>query len=255
MIELIIIFILGSIIGSFLNVCIYRLPQKISLVFPSSFCPACKEKIPTWSNIPIIGFFMVKGKCRACSSKISKRYPFVEILSGILTVVSFIHFGLGVSFFIYSLFIYFLIVIAFIDLKTHLIYNKVLFALLAAGISTQLFSPFITWEEGLLGFVAGGLSMFLISLLGKVLFKKESLGMGDVKLAAVAGFFTGWVNVLMALYLGFVLAFVTIIIYNKFQKTQIKNDHIPLGPFLALGLILFLFWGDQILQFYLSIVL
>ncbi len=254
MVEISFIFIVGSIIGSFLNVCIYRLPEKVSLVFPSSFCPVCKEGIPFWVNIPILGYLILKGKCIKCASTISPRYLFVELLTAILSVFCYFQFGLSIQFFIYSIFIYFLIVIAFIDIKTHLIYNKVLITFISIGLITQIIIPFIPWEQAVLGMLSGGLSMFFISLLGKWLFKKESLGMGDVKLAAVAGFFTGWLNILIALYLGFILAFVTITLQNRFKKTKISG-YIPLGPFMAAGLIVFLFWGKEISNFYLSIVL
>jgi leader peptidase (prepilin peptidase)/N-methyltransferase len=248
------VFIIGAVFGSFLNVCIYRLPEKISLIFPSSSCPVCKKRIPFWANIPILGYLILKGKCYECSSRISIRYPLVELFAGILTVLSFLQFGFSVQFFIYTIFIYFLIVIAFIDIKTHLIYNKVLIIFFATGVITQIIIPFISWEQAVLGLIAGGSSMFFVALLGKWLFKKESLGMGDVKFAAVCGFFTGWLNILIALYLGFVLAFISITLHNRIKKRKISG-YIPLGPFLAAGLILFLFWGKEISSFYLSMVL
>ena len=176
MLQISFVFIIGTIFGSFLNVCIYRLPEKMSLIFPASSCTICKKRIPMWANIPILGYLFLKGKCYECSATISIRYPLVELLSGILTILSFVQFGLSVSFFIYTVFIYFLIVIAFIDIKTHLIYNKVLIAFLSVGIITQIIVPFISWEKALLGMLSGGVSMFFISLLGKWMFKKESLG-------------------------------------------------------------------------------
>ncbi|KAA3617276.1 MAG: prepilin peptidase [Calditrichaeota bacterium] len=251
--ELVFAFIIGSSIGSFLNVCIYRLVEKKSLIFPGSFCPECKKNIPAWSNIPLLGFILLRGKCYKCSANISFRYPLVELLAGVFTVFSFLHFGLSISFVVYSVFIYFLIVIAFIDIQTHLIYNKVLIVLLIFGLFSQILFTFIPWDEALLGLATGGLTMWLISILGKWMFKKESLGMGDVKLAAVAGFFTGWLNVLIALYLGFILAFIAITLHNKFKKIKITG-YIPLGPFLAGGLIVFLFWGDEISKFYITLV-
>jgi len=251
--QIVFLFIIGSIIGSFLNVCIYRLPEKVSLVFPSSYCPKCKSKIPIWSNIPIIGFLILKGKCNNCSSNISFRYPLVELLSSILTILSFLTFGFSIQFFVYSVLIYFLIVIAFIDLKTHLIYDKVLLTFFIIGLLIQLIFPFIAWEESLLGVLLGGLSMFLISLLGKWMFNKESMGMGDVKLVAVAGFFVGWINVLISVYLGFIIAFIIMMILIRLKKRE-TSDLIPFGPFIAMGIILFLFVGEEIIQFYLSLV-
>lgn len=246
-------FLGGSMVGSFLNVVIYRLPQKISVIMPSSFCPKCKNKIRFWANIPLLGYVVSRGKCHHCQQAISLQYPIVEFITGVLTAIAFFHFGLTIHFFIYSIFIYFLIVIAAIDIKTHLIYNKVLIALLGTGLVTQLIQPFTSWEQAVYGMVAGFVAMFFIAALGKVMFKKESLGMGDVKLAAVAGFFTGWLDVLIALYLGFVLAFIVMMIKNRVTEKP-ASEYIPLGPFLAGGLVIFLIWGQDISALYQKII-
>ena len=135
-----------------------------------------------------------------------------------------------------------------------MIYNKVLIVLFLFLLLAQFYSPFISWKNAFIGALTGGGSMFIIALLGKMLFKKESLGMGDVKLAATSGFFIGWQKILIALYAGFVIAFLTIIIINRFKKTKVTG-YVPLGPFLALGIIIFLFWGQQLIQLYLSLVI
>lgn len=248
------LFFMGSILGSFLNVCIYRLPENLSIVKPRSFCPSCKQPIKAWQNIPILSYLLLKGKCGNCGKKISIQYPLVEMISGIVTVLAYYHFSLNPQFFIYLVFIYFLIVIAFVDYKTQLIYNKVLLLLLIYGIAGELVFRFINLQDALFGILAGGGSMFLISLLGKAMFKKDALGMGDIKMAAVAGFYVGWLNILIALYVGFVLAFLVMVIRSIIKKTKLQG-RIPLGPFLALGLVVFLFWGKQIVGFYLSIVI
>ena len=251
--EILLLFILGSIIGSFLNVCIYRLPLKLSLWKPGSFCPHCKKHITLWNNIPIISYLLLKGKCAHCKNAIAVHYILVEVLTGIVTVLSYEYYGLSNMFIIYSVFMYFLIVIGFIDLKTRLIYNSVLVSLLFFAIIAQTVSPFTQWQIALLGMLTGGGAMLLVSFLGKVLFKKESLGMGDVKLAAVAGFFLGWQNILIAIYTGFVFALITMMMINVVKRTRIVG-YIPLGPFLALGIITFIFWGKDIIQIYLSLV-
>lgn len=253
MLELIFVFIVGSVVGSFLNVCIYRLPEKVSIAFPASYCPNCRQAIPKWSNIPFLGYLLLKGKCKHCSTKISWQYPAVELLAAVLTVITYWYHGFSALFTAYIILVYFLIVIAFIDWKTQLIYDKVLVILFLCGLTLQLIYPFIAWESALLGVVVGGLSMFAIALLGKAMFKKDSLGMGDVKLAAVVGFFVGWQTILIALYFGFLLAFVTIIITKRFGHSKLTG-YIPLGPFLAGGIVIFLFWGKQLLQLYISLV-
>lgn len=252
--EVAFVFLAGIIAGSFLNVCIFRMPEKISVVSPGSFCPKCNTPILWWNNIPLLGFILLRGKCRSCHAPISYQYPLVELLAGLLTVLTFSHFGFSIKFLAYTNFIYFLIVIAFIDARTQLIYNKVLIFFLGSGILLQVISPFIPWQDALLGMVTGGAAMFLIALLGQLLFKKESLGMGDVKLALVAGFFVGWKSILIALYIGFVLAFLSMIFINRINKNKISGS-IPLAPFLAGGLIVFLFWGTQITRIYWSLVI
>lgn len=201
----------------------------------------------------MLGFFILRGKCVHCKSPISMQYISVEILSGLLTVLAYKYFAFNNLFILYSVFMYFLIVIALIDLKTQLIYNKVLFVLFFFAVIFQVFWPFATWPNALTGLVVGGGTMFLISLLGKLLFKKESLGMGDVKLAAVAGFIIGWQYVLIAIYIGFVFALITMVLLNRIKGTQLSG-YIPLGPFLALGIMVFLFLGNQIIEIYMSIV-
>jgi leader peptidase (prepilin peptidase)/N-methyltransferase len=254
MFDILLLFVLGSIIGSFLNVCIYRLPVNLSLWKPGSFCPHCKKHITIWNNIPIISFLLLKGKCVHCKNSISIQYILVEVLTAIVTVLTYEYYALSNMFIIYSVFMYFLIVIGFIDFKTQLIHNKVLVTLLLFAIMAQMISPFTRWQNALLGMLTGGGTMFLVSLLGKALFKKESLGMGDVKLAAVAGFFLGWQNILIAVYTGFVFALITIIITNSMKRTSIVG-YVPLGPFLAMGIITFIFWGKEIIQIYLSLVI
>ena len=253
MLEILLLFILGSIIGSFLNVCIYRLPLNLSLWKPGSFCPHCKKHITIWNNIPIVSYLLLKRKCAHCKNPISVQYILIEVLTGIVTVLTYEYYALSNMFIINLVFMYFLIVIGFIDLKTRLIYNRVLVSLLLFAIMAQTVSPFTQWQNALLGVLIGGGAMYLVSLLGKAVLKKESLGMGDVKLAAVAGFFLGWQNILIAVYTGFVFALITMLMINSIKRSRIVG-YIPLGPFLALGIITFIFWGKDIVQIYLSLV-
>lgn len=252
--DFITIFILGSIAGSFLNVCIYRIPNKISIVGPFSFCPKCKARIPVWSNIPILGYILLKGQCFHCKKTISVIYPVTEFLTGILTTLVYYNVGLSSKLLVFMLFIYFLIVISFLDYKTHLIYDRILIPFLIIGFVLQIIIPFTTWPDALLGIVAGGGFMFTIAMLGNFIFKKESMGMGDVKFAMVTGFYLGWQNILIALYFGFFLAFLTILIVRGINKAKLSNL-IPLGPFLSAGLVIFLLWGEQLIQFYFSIII
>ena len=243
------IFIAGAAFGSFLNVCIYRIPKNISILKPRSYCPGCKQYIPYYLNIPIISWILLRGRCNNCKTGIPLRYPLVEILSGLFTLVTFLRFGFSSEFFMYIIFIYFLIVISFIDLDTNLILNKLLIVMLSFGILFNLFFNVILWEDGFLGIIAGGAFMILVSLLGKVVLRKESLGMGDVKLAAAAGFFLGWKMILFATFFGFLLSLPVLIVLMVFGKLKF-GQYIPLGPFLAMALITFVYWGETIIQWY-----
>ena len=242
-------FIFGIVIGSFLNVCIYRLPNNISLVKPGSFCPQCGSHIPFYYNIPLLAYLFLGGKCHFCSAPISIRYFLVELLSGLLTLFAYLKFGFTGEFLFYSVFFYFLIVISLIDLATQLIYNKMLIFMLASGVVINLLFSVQPWLDAVIGLFAGSVALFLFALLGRVLFKKESMGMGDVKFAVVLGFFLGWKMVLLALLLGFIIAMVVSVVLMsfKFNKT---DGYVPMGPFFSLGAIAFVFWGALILHWY-----
>jgi len=245
------IFIFGTIFGSFLNVCIYRLPKKQSLIYPGSACPNCHKPIPFYYNLPLVGYLLLRGKCHNCKGKIPFQYFAVELFAGLISVFNFIQFGFQTSFFAFTILSYGLIVVTMIDLKTHLILNNVLITLLGFGVVLNVFLPFLVWTEAMLGLLVGGASMFLIAILGQALFKKESLGMGDVKLAAVVGFFMGWLHVLLAIYFGFLFAFLSLVFMGRL-RTQKKAGHTPLGPFLSFSFMVFIYWGNDLLQFYVS---
>lgn len=242
-------FIAGAILGSFLNVCIYRLPRNISIVKPRSHCPNCKKAIPIYFNIPIISWILLRGKCRNCKSEISWRYPLVEFLSGLFTLLTFLRFGFSGEFLIFTIFIYFLIVISFIDIDTKLILNQLLVFMLAIGIGLNLIFNVISWLDGFFGIIAGGVFMLSIGLLGKVFLHKESLGMGDVKFAAAAGFFLGWKMILFATFFGFFLSLPVLIVLMATGKLKF-GQYVPLGPFLAIALITFVYWGEIIIRWY-----
>jgi len=246
-------FILGAVIGSFLNVCIYRLPRKESIVYPGSCCPVCSHKIPFYQNIPIISYLLLKGRCSYCKNTISLRYIIVEVLSGSITVLAFNKFGFSVELIFYLVLIYSLIVISVIDFDTHLILNKILITLSVIIIVLNLFFNIVDWTEGSLGFLTGGGILLLVSLIGKYILKKESMGMGDVKFAAVMGFFLGWKLVLIALYAGFVIALLYYIAAKVLNSKGLQK-RIPMAPFFSIAIVLFLFYGETIINFYIKII-
>ncbi len=252
--DSIIAFIFGTVIGSFLNVCIYRIPKNISLVRPGSFCPNCGTHIPFYHNIPLLSYLILRGRCHACQHPISIRYFIVELFTGLLTVVTYHKFGLTPSFVFYMIFIYFLVVISFIDLSTQLIFNRMLGYLLAFGILFNLIFNVRPWSEAIPGFLAGGGSLLFFAILGKALFKKESMGMGDVKFAAVLGFFLGWKMVLLALLVGFMYAILAFLFLAISGKNRLQ-DYLPMAPFFTVGSVTFVYWGSTLLQWYWSFFL
>lgn len=248
MIEIILLTI-GAVFGSFLNVCIYRIPRKISLVKPASFCPHCRTRIPFYHNIPLLSYLILKGRCHSCKKSISFRYPVVEGIAALFTLLTYLKFGLTPAFLFYTVFIYFLIAIGFIDLSTKMIYNQWLIYMFAAGIILNVVLDVMPWIQAGIGFLAGGGIMLFFALLGQLLFKKESLGMGDVKFAAIAGFFLGWKLILFALFFGFVIAFAGMMILVPMGKIRF-GEYLPLGPFLVLALIIFVYWGSSFVNWY-----
>ena len=250
---IIMFFIIGAIIGSFLNVCIYRLPRSESIIYPGSHCPHCKQKLKYYHNIPLISYLFLGGRCSYCRNPISIRYSVVEFLSALLTVFAFLKFGLSEQLLFYLVLIYSLIVISFIDFEVHLILNKILIALIIFTVILNVMFNIVDWKEGFLGFVSGGGVLWLFSFLGKMILKKESMGMGDVKFAAVIGFFLGWKFILIALYIGFVIALIYYVLI-KIINTGSAQKYIPMAPFFSFATILFLLYGNTISKYYMSFI-
>lgn len=242
---------LGLLFGSFLNVCIYRLPIGQSIVWPSSFCPECKSKIKHWDNIPVISYLLLHGKCRSCSSKISLRYPLVEILTGILFCALFIKVGFSKEVIVLLLLAALLVVISFIDIEYKLILNKITIpGLIIGAVLTWQLSSKSLLQIGI-GLLLGGGLLVAVAFLGRGLFGKESMGMGDVKMAAMIGAFIGAQGITLSLFLGFIIAGIFSSIGIALKKMK-RTSYIPFGPFIALGTIVYIFFGEQIINWYLT---
>jgi len=264
MISKLIVFVFGSIVGSFLNVCIHRMPLSESVVWPRSHCPNCKKRIPGYDNIPFLSYILLGGKCRFCKQKISLRYPLVELLTALCFVIFFNHLGLSYDFFLYVLFACALIIATFVDIKHRIIPDEVSVGGMIVGfilISIKGFDlkplsfNFKPMLDSFLGIVIGGgviyLTGFIFDLIYFKLLKRppiqgetESMGGGDVKFLAMIGAFLGWEKVLMtfflAPFLGAVIGIINLII---------KKDHtIPYGPFLAAASLASYFWFDKIIN-------
>jgi len=252
-IILILIILIGLALGSFLNVCIYRIPKKTSILFPGSFCPRCGAKIRSYDNIPLLSYIILKGRCRNCKAKISLQYPLVEFITSALLVLAYLRFGLTWDFVARSILILFMILTFFIDLKHRIIPDVLTFPGIILGflLSFVVKSPSIL--NSLLGILVGGGMFYLAAILGELLFKKESLGGGDIKLAMMLGAFLGWQKILLVLLLS---AFLGTLIGGAalFLSKDVKETRtIPFGPFLALGTVIAMFAGDAIISAYLKI--
>jgi leader peptidase (prepilin peptidase)/N-methyltransferase len=239
----------GLIFGSFLNVVICRLPRNESIVLPRSHCMSCGKMIPWYDNIPILSFILLRGKCRFCRSSVSIQYPIIEVFTALLMMAVFWKYGYTADALIHIILILFLIPISVIDIQTGLILNKLTIPGFVAGIVIILALHPERWKEIPIGALSGGALLFLLAFAGKVFFKRESVGMGDVKLLVLIGAYLGFPEVIIAFYLGVLIAFVYIII--AFSANKIKlGETFPFGPFIASGTIIFILWGDQIIRWF-----
>jgi len=241
-----IVFIFGLAIGSFLNVCIYRIPRKESIISPGSHCPHCRHPLGLWDLIPLISIIILRGKCRYCGKEISPRYFFVELTTAVLFLALYVRFMVyersPVLFFSYLLLSSALIAITFIDLEHKIIPDRITYPGIAAGL---LFSIFIgNFWVSLLGlFIGAGVLYFIIIV------SHGGMGGGDVKLAGMLGSFLGWRLLLLTLFLSFLSGGIVAIIL-LLLKLKGRKDYIPFGPYLAIAGIVAIFWGQQILSWY-----
>lgn len=246
-----IIFAFGACIGSFLNVCIYRLPLKISVVTPPSSCPVCKTKIRYYDNIPILGYLFLRGKCRTCETPISAKYPTVEFLTGMMAVASFFSFGLTFHALAYFIFISSLIVITFIDIDYRIIPNVITLPGIPIAILTASFVlPEMTLLKSIAGLLAGGGSLYLVAFTYGLITGKEGMGFGDIKLLAMIGALTGIEGVILTVLLSSISGTLAGICTMIVQKRKDLKLAIPFGPFLSLGSIIYVFFGEQIINWY-----
>ena len=253
--EYLITFIFGSVIGSFLNVCIYRVPRKKSIVFPSSRCPKCNSPINVLDNIPILSYIILFGRCRECKGAISIRYPFVEFLNAMLYVAVLWRFGIHVYSFVYMAFVSAMIVITFIDLDFQIIPDSITLPGIFAGLIFSfvvLIDPYSRGKSigiinSLTGMLCGGDIFYLIAVLSR-----GGMGGGDIKMMGMVGSFLGWQGVLMTTFsaslTGALIGIFLMIFKGKGRKTKI-----PFGPFLAFGSLLSLFFGRELINIYLNI--
>lgn len=238
------IFMLGLCLGSFMNVVIYRLPRDLSIILPASHCPKCKHKLKWLHNIPLFSYVYLKAKCAFCHKKISWKYPFVEVLTGTVMAFLYLHFGFDRLFLEVSLFSLILIALVFIDFEHQLLPDELTLGLMWLGLLVSVFPGFTTPEEAILGASIGYFSLWLIAKMYEFVAKREGMGYGDFKLLAALGAWAGWQAlpwiVLMAALLGTIVAVVLLTLKKATAKTAIA-----FGPYLAVAGWVVLLWGKQ----------
>ncbi|RLB20208.1 MAG: prepilin peptidase [Deltaproteobacteria bacterium] len=242
-------FLFGLALGSFANVCIYRLPLGRSIVSPPSSCPHCGQQIKFYDNIPLLSYLLLKGKCRVCGHPISAQYPLVELSMGLISLALFIRYGASYQYILYLLFTGSLVVITFIDLHHQIIPDVVSLPGIAVGFLSSFFLISVSWIDSVIGIVAGGGALLVIAIIFEKLTGREGMGGGDIKLLAMIGAWMGWKAlpfiVLVSSLAGTIIGGGALLITGKGYGVRI-----PFGPFLAMGTLIYFFFGSMILQWY-----
>ena len=261
--------IIGLMIGSFLNVVIYRLPKmmeieweqncseekplerKFNLASPASSCPHCSHRISAIENIPVLSYCWLKGKCSQCKKSISLRYPAIELLSAFSVALSFWHFGYSFTAIAASFFILALITLTAIDLDTHLLPDTITLLLLWLGLLFNLNKGFVDINSAVIGAALGYLILWSVYWLFKLITKKEGMGYGDFKMLAAIGAWFGWQALPAVILLSSLAGSIAGLTMITFGKSH-RNSQIPFGPFIAAAGIIMLFSGEQISRIYLG---
>jgi leader peptidase (prepilin peptidase)/N-methyltransferase len=239
------LFLFGLIFGSFLNVCIHRIPKNESVAFPGSHCPECDAKLAWYDNIPLLSFLALRGKCRSCHTHISKRYPIVELVSGIIWVVGWTWFGASIFYAEYLVFSMLLLALAVIDWETGFLPDELTLTGMVVGLILCIGFPILQETDSRLisalrsagGLLLGGGVIYVIGIIGEWIFKKEAMGGGDIKLLAMIGAFVGPTGVILTFFLAPFLA----LPHALLAKIRNQAETIPYGPALVVaGFITFL---------------
>jgi leader peptidase (prepilin peptidase)/N-methyltransferase len=255
-----IVLVFGAIVGSFLNVCIVRIPHGHSIVQPPSHCPACQNAIRFYDNIPLISYLVLLGRCRDCGVRISPRYVFVELLMALLAVALYHEFGLSMAFLVGLIFVAALVVISFIDLEVRIVPDVISLPGIVVGLLFSLVARYLIHDpselvpspvSALLGVLIGGGFLLALAWAYEALTGVEGMGGGDIKLLAMIGAFLGWPSIPVTLFLaslgGSVIGITAMLI-----KGVGRRYALPFAPFLCLGALLYLYFGRAIIDFYIS---
>jgi len=242
----------GAAMGSFLNVCISRIPEGVSIVRPASRCPQCGHPIRIYDNIPVLSFLLLGGKCRDCRRKISLRYPLIELLTALFAWLLFRRFGLTPAFPVVFVFICTLIVVSFIDFDHQIIPHVLtLSGIPVFGVLAVLFMG-LTASDAFLGVMIGAGALYFVAVYYEALTGREGMGGGDVNLLAMLGAFLGWKSLLFVLLVSSLLGAVAGLAVILFKGKDMKYA-VPFGPFLCVAAVLYLFFGGHLIALFLSL--
>ena len=251
-------FIFGALAGSFLNVCILRIPSGDSIVSPPSHCPKCKAAIAFYDNVPLLSYLILRGQCRSCSVRISPRYFVVELLTALLALALYDRFGFGFSFFVSFVFVGALIVISFIDLDVRIVPDVISLPGIVVGLVLSVAGYFLISGESavvpspvssLLGILAGGGFLLATAWIYEKITGVEGMGGGDIKLLAMIGAFLGWQSIPLTLFFASLVGSV-VGIACMLATGAGRRLALPFAPFLCSGALLFIFFGEELIQFY-----
>ncbi len=247
-------FVLGAIFGSFGNVIIYRLPKEESVVKPRSYCYSCKTPIKWYDNIPLLSWFLLRGRCRQCGAKFSFRYPLVELFMAVLFALSYHYAGLSWTLLEYLIFIFGLVVCTFIDIDHMILPDEFTLSGIVIGLVGAALNPQRDFLDALFGVLMGGGFLWGMAYVYYLLTKQEGMGGGDIKLLAWIGALLGWKAIPFVIMSSAIIGSVVGLIVARKQKAGLKTV-IPFGPYLALGAVLYLFGGETIALWYLDLFL
>lgn len=246
--ELVIIMMIGLCIGSFLNVCIYRIPREESIAFPPSHCTSCGHKLKWYELVPVISYIILKGKCKKCKDKISIQYPIVEIVNGILYLLIFFKFEYTIDTIKYMILVSLMLVIGMIDFKTKFVYTSTTITSGITGIAFIIIDWAITKKFPIDNILGGLIGLVIIGLIVLI---TGGMGEGDIDIAVISGLFLGVKGTIFMLFSGVVLGGIVagVILISKIKN---RKSEIAFGPFLAIGTVFAIFYGNQIISSYIN---
>jgi leader peptidase (prepilin peptidase)/N-methyltransferase len=237
--------VVGLCVGSFLNVCILRLPKEQSLVSPPSTCPHCGQRIAWYDNIPLVSWIVLRGKCRRCGHPISAQYPLIEALVGVLWLAAYLMYGISIHALAGALFCTILLGIGITDARHYLIPDEFTWGGLGLGLALSLVGGWQGFLQAVIGAAVGFGLLYAVGVAGRWLFKEEAMGGGDIKMMAMVGSFVGWKGVLLTIFAGALLG-TLIFVPLSLRKKRL----VPFGVFLAVGAAVAFVWGEAIIEWY-----